>query len=445
VTLSSLAGLFAYAAVAVAVALAVPRLLGAGAPSTQWIGIVAGLVVFVIGALLQEVFTRRSQVRALTARLGEIGNIVARLRSDFRDFAVGRTSADAPAQDLVTLTAEMKIMKSLVAQLSTQAQAGPGERPGVRPALSALARPLRDPTEPFIGPPGSHPDARGAAPALAAMKPRQPGAAIAPGERTQRAAVASGPVEPTGLTDEDRLLDVMRDALNNDRVDLYFEPIVGLPQRRLAHQQCVAWIRAADGTLIPPDTYLDPAARAGLLGAIDNLLLVRLVPLVRRLRRQRIQGLTFFCRISPATLNDRELFGDFYGFMDENRDLNQHVVFEIHQYDFYHLDKRTALELENLSKAGFRFALGEVLNLDLFVSDLSDRGFRYVKVPGTTLLEKLARAGDPRALKRALDPGAIDLIATDIGSDARLLELLDYGIDFGQGPVFGEARPEELA
>jgi cyclic-di-GMP phosphodiesterase TipF (flagellum assembly factor) len=281
-----------------------------------------------------------------------------------------------------------------------------------------------------------------ATPVLRAAKKAPSGPPIAPAEREP---FEEGPVGPLGLSDDDRLLDVMRDALANDRLDLYVAPIVELPQRKLAHQHCIGWIRAGDGALVPPERYEMLAAQFGVMGAIDNLLLRRLVSLVRRLRRQRMQGLSFFCPISAATLGDRDLFVDFYGFMDDNRDLNQHVVFEIRQYDFYHLDKRTALELENLSKAGFRFALGEVTNLDLFVTDLSERGFRYVKVPGEVLLDKLSRVGEPRALKRALDPGAIDLIAINVGTDERLLELLDFGIDFAEGPVFGPPRPEELA
>jgi cyclic-di-GMP phosphodiesterase TipF (flagellum assembly factor) len=439
---STLAGLIAYAAVAVAVALGVPRLIGAGAPKAEWIGIAAGFVVFLTGLLLHEIFQRRAQMAETRKRLSDLAALATRLSSDLRDFSAGRTPAAMPAQDLAALTAEMKIMKSLVAQLSGQSPAA-AERPGVRPALSALSKPFRDPTEPFIGPPGARPLERSAVtPVLGTQKKAPAGPAIAP---LVREPFEEGPVAPLGLSDDDRLLDVMRDALANDRLDLYVAPIVELPQRKLAHQHCMGLVRAADGAVIPPERYEMLAVQFGLMGAIDNLLLMRLVSLVRRLRRQRMQGLSFFCPISAATLGDRDLFSDFYGFMDENRDLNQHVVFEIRQYDFYHLDKRTALELENLSKAGFRYALGEVMNLDLFVTDLSERGFRYVKVPGEVLLQNLARVGDPRALKRALDPGAIDLIAINVGSDERLLELLDYGIDFAEGPVFGPPRPEELA
>src|SRR6185312_9125842 len=204
VILSALAGLIAYAAVAVAVALAVPRLISAGAPTAEWIGIACGLVTFLIGLLLQEIFQRRAQMAETRRRLAELTSLATRLASDLRDFSVGRTPGHLPAQDLAALTAEMKIMKSLVAQLSGQAELA-SERPGVRPALSALAKPFRDPTEPFIGPPGAR---ALASPTLGPAKRGPAAPPIAPAEREPGAA---GPVGPLGLSDDDRLLDVMRD------------------------------------------------------------------------------------------------------------------------------------------------------------------------------------------------------------------------------------------
>ena len=56
--------------------------------------------------------------------------------------------------------------------------------------------------------------------------------------------------------------------------------------------------------------------------------------------------------------------------------------------------------------------------------------------------------GDPSAkldrgvqfLKRALERHGIDLIVEKIETEATLLDLLDYQIDFGQGYLFGEPQ-----
>ncbi|MCM0020066.1 MAG: EAL domain-containing protein, partial [Tagaea sp.] len=59
----------------------------------------------------------------------------------------------------------------------------------------------------------------------------------------------------TNLPDA-QVLDIVRDALREGRVELYLQPIVDLPQRRRRHYECFSRMRAPDGTLIGPDSYL---------------------------------------------------------------------------------------------------------------------------------------------------------------------------------------------
>jgi cyclic-di-GMP phosphodiesterase TipF (flagellum assembly factor) len=129
--------------------------------------------------------------------------------------------------------------------------------------------------------------------------------------------------------------------------------------------------------------------------------------------------------------------------MRDNADLASTLIFEISQYDLYHLKPGREQGFASLVELGFRFSLDQITNLDLFVSDLNAQGFKYAKIEAPTLMEKLDRAGDPRSLKRALDRGAIDLIVSGIDTDTMLLDLLDYAIDFGQGALFGEPRPAD--
>lgn len=397
-TPSQLVAPVAYVAVAIAAAVAVPELVDAGTlGSTRLTGILIGILVVLAGALVQEVLARREAVAELRGRLMSLGDHTLRLREDVRKVrAVVRTQAEQAPEDrreLDSVVAEMRMLKGLVEQLSARREA-------------ALAR----------------------------------------GEEDGEDSGALAPRRPRGidLTDDSAVLDAVRDALNDDRVELYLNPIVTLPQRRLQFFECVAHVRAYDGTIIPPERYLPLAEREGLSATIDNMLLVRSVQFVRRMKRRAApQPVTYFCTIASETLRDRDFFADFTAFMRENDDLAGLLSFSLTQHDLYRLDPRTDAELTDLSKLGFRFMLDQTTNLDLFVSDLSTKGFRYVKVEGEVMLEKMAGMSDPRALKRSLDPGALDLVVTGIDSETKLLKLLDFAIDFGQGRIFGEPRPAE--
>ena len=108
---------------------------------------------------------------------------------------------------------------------------------------------------------------------------------------------------------ESELLETIRASLEENRVDLYLQPIVSLPQRKLRFYEALSRLRAEDGSVIMPAQYIKVAAPAGLMSVVDNLLLFRCVQIVRRLtaqaprHRRVLQHLRRHadrCRILPA-------------------------------------------------------------------------------------------------------------------------------------------------
>ncbi len=247
--------------------------------------------------------------------------------------------------------------------------------------------------------------------------------------------------------DDDAILDIVRDGLKADRVELVLQAVVSLPQRKSRYFECFSRIGDAAGAIIVPEQYIAIAEREGLVTAIDNLLLFRCVQLVRRAQRAN-RGVGFFCNISPHTLADARFFRDFIAFMEENRDLAQALHFEFSQASIAEMSPEVADHLGQLRALGFQFSLDQTKRLDLRYDEVSRRGFRFIKVDARTILAYIAAAGEGGgfdALKDTLERNAIDLIVDKIEDEATLVELLDHGIDYGQGFLFGEPRPARLA
>ena len=81
---------------------------------------------------------------------------------------------------------------------------------------------------------------------------------------------------------EGDLLETIRASLEENRVDLYLQPIVSLPQRKLRFYEALSRLRAEDGSVIMPAQYIKVAAPAGLMSVVDNLLLFRCVQKIGR-------------------------------------------------------------------------------------------------------------------------------------------------------------------
>jgi cyclic-di-GMP phosphodiesterase TipF (flagellum assembly factor) len=232
-------------------------------------------------------------------------------------------------------------------------------------------------------------------------------------------------------------------AIEANRIDLYLQPIVTLPQRKVRYYEALARLRADDGTLLTPDDFLNSAAHGGLLPAIDNLMVLRCVQVVRRLStKNREVGL--FCNMSAGTLASASVFKAITDFLEANRVLAPYLVFEFAQSAVREMGPIEEACIATLADLGFRFSMDHVADLRMEPRDLAERGFRFIKVPAALLLNRtLAPQGDihPADFSDLLGRFGIDLIAEKIESEGTVVDLLDYDVRFGQGFLFSPPRP----
>ncbi len=76
--------------------------------------------------------------------------------------------------------------------------------------------------------------------------------------------------------------------------------------------------------------------------------------------------------------------------------------------------------------------------------ELAERGFRFIKMPASLLLNRAGAATTdihPADLSDLLGRFGIDLIAEKIESEGSVVDLLDYDVRYGQGFLFSPPRP----
>ena len=242
---------------------------------------------------------------------------------------------------------------------------------------------------------------------------------------------------------ESDLLETIRASLEENRVDLYLQPIVSLPQRKLRFYEALSRLRAEDGSIIMPAQYMKVAAPVGLMSVVDNLLLFRCVQIVRRLINKS-RGVGVFCNISGDTLADSEFFPQFLEYMHHNRDLAAHIVFEFDQAAVLKAGQKGEENLLYLASLGFALSMDHVDTLAMDFAQLKKLGFRYLKVRAETLVNGMTGAQAAVAaedFKALLQRHGLNLIAERVEDEKTVVQLLDYSVDFAQGYLFGEPRP----
>ncbi len=400
-----------YAAAAVAAAYALPQ----SAPELLLSpGLLWGAVVLLVGLMLHQMLATRSAARLAEADRAEVARA---LRDQSRELLRLRDEADAIRESIrdrqqengvSTVVAEVKLLQTLIERLYS-ARSGP--------AGEGLAEP----------PPADYAASTNAS----AMGVSAPATRVAAPVRRDY--------------DERKILASVENALRDNRVELWVQPVVSLPQRKRRFFECYTRIPAGDGAMVLPEQYVGLAERSGMITAIDNILLFRCIQIVRKLYDRNMSA-GFFCNISPRSLQDREFFKQFIALLAEHSAIASSIVFEFPQAAIERHDPELERDLEKLAALGFRFSVDQVTDFEFDAIELARRNFRYVKVDANRLIPPPLGVAeqDPEMVKRKLDVAGLDLIVEKVETDAMLVELLDIGIDYGQGYLFGEPRLSRL-
>ncbi len=239
---------------------------------------------------------------------------------------------------------------------------------------------------------------------------------------------------------EAQVIQIVKTAARQDRIDLFLQPIVGLPQRKVRFYEMLSRIRIKPGFYLPASRYLAIAHKQDLMPAIDNLLLLRGLQIIRNTEEGNYNR-AFFFNITSLTLNDPKFMGDLVEFISQNRQLAPRLIFELGQADLATMNADILPILDGLSRLGCRFSMDQVKSLAINFGQMDARHIRFVKVDAALLMNELKDNNGLQRLKRLkgeFDRSGIDLIIEKIETDRQLLEILEVDVDYGQGYLFGK-------
>jgi cyclic-di-GMP phosphodiesterase TipF (flagellum assembly factor) len=245
------------------------------------------------------------------------------------------------------------------------------------------------------------------------------------------------------LRSQAQILAAVKSAVDENRIDIYLQPMVSLPQRKVRFYEAVTRLRDERDQVLAADDFILIAEAAGLIGRIDHAVMLKCVQVLRRLM-VRNKDVGVFCNVAATTLGNPTTFVQCLDFLEANRALAPSLILEFKQATFRNLDLVKTEHLAALAQRGFRFSIDHVTDLRIEPRELADRGVRYIKVPAALLLDqRQSTISDihPSDLSDLLGRFGIDLIAERIEGERAVVDLLDYDVRFGQGFLFAPPRP----
>ncbi len=259
-------------------------------------------------------------------------------------------------------------------------------------------------------------------------------------------AVKPGQPTPETADDENEDLsdmivrELVQHAIQNKRIELFVQPVVRLPQRKVRFYEVFARVRARAGFYLPATRYMPVAEQDKSTGEIDTMILMECLGIIRASAHVD-RAAPLFLNITGATLRNPAFMKKLLGFIAENRGLAPRLVFEIPHADYKKLPAPMLEILRGIGKLGCSVSLDHVTGMDLDAATLQNHFVRFVKISANTMLP-YTRSEKQRTefirLKRKLENNGISVIAEKVENEAMLRELLDFDIHYGQGYLFGK-------
>jgi diguanylate cyclase (GGDEF)-like protein len=262
---------------------------------------------------------------------------------------------------------------------------------------------------------------------------------VASGVHLFNQALESGSARRLGLAAD------LRQALENDELEVHFQPKVSIADRQLVGVECLArWEHPAHGSVRPAD-FVAVAEHTGLLGRLTEAVLVAGL---RRARQWSDAGhpLPVAVNLSSRTLIDPEFPARVEQLLAEHRVAPGLLTFEITEDGAGGGLDRPLPVLHRLAELGIRLAVDDFGTGYSSLSYLRQLPVQEVKIDKSFVQGMATDAADLAIVRTVVDLSrhfGLLVVAEGVESELTLNLLQEIGCDVGQGFLFSRPLPYE--
>jgi cyclic-di-GMP phosphodiesterase TipF (flagellum assembly factor) len=250
------------------------------------------------------------------------------------------------------------------------------------------------------------------------------------------------PPPPAREPDPTIPLEMLRQAVAENRLIYHIQPVVTLPQRRPQGYDLVPRLMLEDGDLADRADFMPRRGGEDVLRQIEGTGLVEAITICRRARTSG-QPITLYIPLSRATLGDSEASEQLIVSLEANRAIAPGLIFVIGELDWQSLTTGERAIADAVAKKGAGFSIANVKSLRVDVAELAAQGVRSLRIDAARFIDEPEVFTDFHAsdIANYVARFEVKLLGTGIASESQIVELLEDGITLVQGPHIGAAGP----
>ncbi|MCL6704503.1 cyclic di-GMP receptor LapD [Pseudomonas sp. T1.Ur] len=226
-------------------------------------------------------------------------------------------------------------------------------------------------------------------------------------------------------------------ALDNQRFELYFQPVVAAQDTQVVlHYKVLSRLLDEQGQTIPAGRFLPWLERFGWTARLDRLMLEQV------LKQMAGHEQSLALNLSSATLADSQALAKVFEILRAHSNLGSRLTLEIGEEQ---LPEQAVLEqlTRQLRELGFSLSLQRFGGRFSMIGNLSRLGLAYLKIDGS-YIRAIDQESDKRlfieAIQRAAHSIDLPLIAERVETEGELAVIREMGLFGVQGQLVGEPR-----
>jgi diguanylate cyclase (GGDEF)-like protein/PAS domain S-box-containing protein len=236
--------------------------------------------------------------------------------------------------------------------------------------------------------------------------------------------------------------DQIREALDEDRIVLYRQPIVHLASREVHRHEVLIRMQSPEGDILPPDAFLADAERFDLVQELDRRAAHRAVGLIAA--ESNGEPVRLEVNVAAKTMEDPAFTDALADALREEGADPANLILEVSEQIAVSDLKRARAFAERVSELGSGFALdnfGSGFGSFFYLKHLP---VDHIKIDGE-LIRGLTSSRVDREIVSSIVDVARSLDLETVGervNDERTLELMkELGVDYAQGFHLGPPTP----
>jgi diguanylate cyclase (GGDEF)-like protein/PAS domain S-box-containing protein len=245
------------------------------------------------------------------------------------------------------------------------------------------------------------------------------------------------------LASEQSWLGRLKTALDDERFELMAQPVHGICGNGVPRYELLLRLRADDGELVPPGTFLYIAERFELIQRIDRWVFGQAARLLRA-HEEAGHDISLSVNMSGKTLNDPHVLSDIEQLLVDCPVPPDRLIVEVTETAAIVNIERAKHIARGLRELGCRFALDDFGAGFASFYYLKHLDFDYLKIDGEFIKALNHNLTDQLVVQSVVQIArglGAATIAEFVGSQEVVDRLHDLGVDYGQGYFLGRPAP----